>query len=300
MLVLKPMLAETLELDDNSLSSVAYPVLASPKLDGIRCLKLDGRALSRKFLDIPNEHIRKMISSAGVVNGCDGELMTKGSFNDVQSGIMSEDGIPNFQYYVFDYVSTSLKEPYSSRIKKLEALTLPDFCVKVLPKQINNKEELLAYEKECLDSGHEGVMIRKPDGPYKCGRSTVKEAYLLKVKRFKDSEALVIGFEEMMHNENEAIEDELGHTKRSKCKANMVPANTLGKFLVREVGETPWRGREFAIGTGEGLTADLRKEIWGNRSKYLGKLVVYKYQVHGIKDLPRIPTWKGFRDPRDL
>jgi DNA ligase-1 len=143
-------------------------------------------------------------------------------------------------------------------------------------------------------------MLRTPNSPYKQGRSTLKEGWLLKVKRFKDSEAEIIGFEEQMENTNEKTKDELGHSKRSSHKAGMVGKGTLGKFLVREIGSTPWFGREFAIGTGEGLTNELRQEIWDNRDKHLGKILTYKYQVHGIKELPRLPISKGFRDERDM
>jgi DNA ligase-1 len=123
---------------------------------------------------------------------------------------------------------------------------------------------------------------------------------LLKLKRFMDSEAVVVGFEEQMENTNEKTVDELGHSKRSKHQAGMVGKDTLGKFLVQEVGNTPWNGLEFAIGTGDGLTADLRQHIWDNREEYLGKIITHKYQPHGTKDLPRIPVWKGFRDPGDI
>jgi hypothetical protein len=115
-----------------------------------------------------------------------------------------------------------------------------------------------------------------------------------------DSEAVVIGFEEQMSNQNEAEKDAFGRTKRSKALEGMVPANTLGKFLVKEVGNTPWQGQEFAVGTGKGLTLKLRQEIWDNRVKYIGKTITYKYQPHGVLNLPRLPVWKGFRDLRDL
>jgi len=35
-------------------------------------------------------------------------------------------------------------------------------------------------------------MLRHPQSPYKQGRSTPKEAYLLKVKRFSDGEAVIV------------------------------------------------------------------------------------------------------------
>lgn len=297
-MITKPMKGDDLEIDDSSLDKLKYPLLGTPKLDGIRSIK-QGRALSSSFKDIPNKYIQRRMME--VPDGTDGELIVPGMpFNKISSAIMSEDGEPDFRFCVFDYVSTSLTEPYKQRMARLEALDLPDFCEKVLPTVINSKEELIDFEKKCLEAGYEGIMVRSPDGPYKCGRATLRQGWLLKVKRFKDSEATIIGFEEQMENTNEATIDELGRTKRSKHKAGMVGKNTLGKFIVREVGSTPWNGREFGVGTGEGLTADLRKEIWDNRDKYLGKMIVYKYQVHGVKELPRLPIWKGFRDPRDL
>jgi DNA ligase-1 len=300
-LITKPMLADPLE----DMWDLKLPVLATPKLDGIRCLRLNGRTLSRKFLDIPNKHIQKVMSTLAVEE-LDGELVTLDeegsikSFNQIQGDVMREDGEPDFRYYVFDYVTTALDEPYFGRMIKLRDVELPSYCVKVLPAIISSTEQFGDFEEQCLAEGHEGIMVRSGTGPYKCGRSTVKQGYLLKVKRFKDSEAIVIGFEEQQSNQNEAEEDELGHTKRSKALAGMVNAGTLGKFLVQEAGDTPWQGEKFAIGTGENLTKELRQHIWDNRDKYIGKTVTYKYQPHGMLKLPRLPVWKGFRDVRDL
>ena len=57
-------------------------------------------------------------------------------------------------------------------------------------------------------------------------------------------------------------------------------------------------GLEFSCGSG--LNDALRDEIWKNQSKYLGKLVKYKYMSKGIKELPRHPVFIGFRDETDL
>lgn len=301
-LIKKPMLAEACEV----MADLTFPVLASEKLDGIRCLVIKGKILSRTFKDIPNKHIQSVMTAANLPDGLDGELITynkDGStreFNEIQGDVMREEGEPDFRFHVFDYVITSLEEPYCNRMVNLENAALPKCCIKVLPRLISNLKELEDFEVEALDNGHEGLMVRAVKGPYKCGRATLKQGYLLKVKRFKDSEAIVIGFEELMHNENEAEEDNFGRTKRSKALEGMVPANTLGKFLVQEVGNTPWQNQKFAIGTGKGLTQALRQEIWDNKEKYIGKTVKYKFQPHGVLNLPRLPVWLGFRDPRDL
>jgi len=289
------MLSGTLE----NLPDCPFPTLVTPKLDGIRCLVINGKVLSRTFKDIPNRYIQNMM--ANLTDGLDGELMVPGAtFNQVQSAVMSEDGEPDFRYHIFDYVTTSLAEPYCDRVAKLKNLTLPSFCVKVLPTLVATTVELEAFEAKCLANGFEGVMVRSVQGPYKCGRSSLKQGYLLKIKRFADSEAVVIGFQEQMRNDNEAEEDAFGRTKRSKAQDGMVLAGTLGKFLVREMGNTPWQDKDFAVGTGKGLTHELRQEIWDNQDKYIGKIITYKFQPHGTKDLPRIPIWKSFRSVIDI
>jgi hypothetical protein len=55
--ILKPMLAGKL----SSIESAKFPALCTTKLDGIRCLKLDGKCLSRTFKPIPNRYIRTWI-----------------------------------------------------------------------------------------------------------------------------------------------------------------------------------------------------------------------------------------------
>ena len=288
-MITKPMLAASVD----SVEDIKFPVEATPKLDGIRCLKINGKALSRKFKDIPNHYVRGKLLE--LPDGLDGELVCPDkTFNEIQSLIMTEDGEPEFHYVVFDYVKDDVKKGYMDRLNDLLQLQLPNWVVPLLPIHVENLERLTFIEKNWLECGYEGVMIRSPSSPYKCGRSTMREGYLAKIKQFKDAEAVVTGFEEKLHNANEATKDELGHTKRSKHQANLIPAGTLGKFLVKDITT----GAEFGIGTG--MNDATRKEVWDNREKYLGKIVNYQYQPSGMKDKPRFPSFRGFRDPRDM
>jgi DNA ligase-1 len=281
----KPMLASNVELN-----SIIYPVYITPKYDGIRCVIRNGQALSRKLLPIPNKYVQKKLAECP--NNLDGELICHGkTFNQIQSEIMREDGEPEFNFYVFDIIDT--KAPYLDRIEKLEDMDLPSFCKKVIPTEINTKEELLDAEREAVeDFDFEGIMIRTGDGPYKYGRATVKQGYLSKLKRFTDAEATIIGYEELQHNMNEQTKDALGHAKRSHKKEGMVPAGTLGAFIVRD-GE-----KKFKVSTG--MTSAERQEYWNNKEDMIGKLVKYKFQESGAKDLPRFPTFLGIRHPDDL
>lgn len=301
-MIKKPMLAASMEDSKGNpvtFEDLKYPLFASIKLDGIRALKVNGQVLSRSFKPIPNTHIQAMMTS--LPDGLDGELVVVGEeFAGTSSAVMSRDGTPNFQFQIFDYVKDDLNKPFSQRLVDLEQLKssgiLPDFCVIVKQVIVNSANELSKFEEIAISEGHEGVMIRKPDSPYKCGRSSFREGYLIKIKRFIDSEAEIIGFEERMKNENEATIDELGYTKRSSAKDGLVPANTLGTLIVRDIHD----GREFGIGTGKGLDDVLRKTIWDNKDKYLGKIIKYRFQEVGVKDLPRIPSFQGFRDEIDM
>ena len=290
MTIIKPMLAATLE----DVANLKFPVIASPKLDGIRCLKVNGKALTRKFKAVPNNFIRHWIET-NLPDGIDGEIMIRNAtFNQIQSGVMSVDGEPDFEYHAFDWVSSNVTEPYSARIMSLKLIPKSDRLVIVQTKTILDHSSLDEFEAECLSKDFEGVMVRSPNSPYKNGRATEREGYLSKIKRFSDSEAMVTGYEERLHNANEATTDELGRTKRSSHTANMIPYNTLGAFHVKDIHT----GQEFKVATG--MDDAMRKMIWNSRESYIGKLVKYKYQPAGQKDLPRFPVFLGFRHKDDL
>ena len=95
---------------------------------------------------------------------------------------------------------------------------------------------------------------------------------------------------------NESFINEMGNSVRSAHKENKVGKNTLGKLIVTS---KLWP-KPFPIGTGQGLTDELRQHIWDNQEKHLGKIWVYKYQAYGSIDAPRQPILKGMRDPNDM
>lgn len=270
-----------------------FPYLASPKLDGIRCLIVDGVAVSRTLKPIPNKHIQSILGNPAL-NGLDGEIIVgppnaEKCFQSTTTVVMSHDKVSEFTFYVFDDF-TNPQLSFTERLAQAgQKASLP--CTEVvLHTSINSEGELTAYESSAINSGYEGVMLRSPNGHYKFGRSTSKEQILVKVKRYSDDEAEVIDFVELLHNDNEATIDNLGHTKRSTHKDNKRPANTLGALVVRNQ-----QGVEFEIGTG--FTALERQQIWDGRKSYLGKWLTYKHFDHGVIDKPRHPVFKGWREP---
>jgi len=300
----RPMLAAGIK----DMTKLTLPKLATPKLDGIRCvtrekqiLDLFGKstveAVSRSLTSIPNRYVQQVLGEYDLT-GLDGELITytdgvMDEYYQVESKIMSRDGTPDFKFHVFDLVEPL---PYWDRMEWLkDKLVFPETSrlLKVLPVLIQSIEQLNAYEEACLQLGFEGVMLRDIDGPYKFGRSTFNQQWLLKLKRFEDAEATIIGFEELMVNGNEAVTNALGLSERSSHKANLIPGGKLGALIV--VGHN---GVQFNIGTG--FNDEQRRDIWMKRDSYKCKLVKFKYQPHGQKDAPRCPVFLGFREDMEV
>lgn len=292
---MKPMLAGSIK----DLKDIKYPVLCTPKIDGIRCLTFHDGAKSRKLKPIPNSYIQSKLTNLNIP-GLDGELIVPGAenFGVTSSAVMRESGKPNFVYRVFDVHNVDRTYGY---VKRLEILAARidnlsedelNWVSPLLPIAIFDMVALLKYEKKCLEAGYEGIMIRSEHGPYKEGRSTVREGYLLKLKRFEDSEAKVIGFKEWLENTNKLEYDALGHAKRSSAKVGKIPKGSLGALLVS------WKGFEVEIGTG--YTDSQRDQLWAQRDSLVGRIVKFKYQPVGAKDKPRFPVFLGFRDKRDM
>lgn len=285
----KPLLAGNFDA-----TKAKFPYIATPKIDGIRFLMVNGVAVSRTFKPIRNKHIQTLLSQY-LPDGIDGELTSGDTFQSSTSGIMSIEGEPNFKCWIFDYVDPADDGilPFYLRILNMPELHAP-FDYEVLGgSNVNSLEEVEHYETICLSEGYEGVMLRDPHGTYKFGRSTVNDNILLKVKRFCDDEAELIAIEEKMSNQNEIQYDAFGNIKRSSALDGMVGAGTAGTLIVRNK-----EGQVFGIGSG--LDDKMREELWNNKEDYIGKLVKYKYFPQGIKDLPRHPVLLGFRDPEDI
>ncbi|KAB2666037.1 hypothetical protein F9K91_07860 [Brucella tritici] len=284
----KPLLAATADV-----ALLKFPYYATPKIDGIRCLIMRDGAVTRSLKPIPNEHIRTILSSPVLV-GLDGEILTftdgkRDDFNTVQSKVMRKDGEPEFKLVAFDKFSEP-DEAYSKRIIDMAAIYHSNMSP-LLPDTITSLEELDAYEQRCVDEeGWEGVMLRKPNSIYKFGRSTTREGILLKVKRFYDDEAVILGTVEQMENGNEATVNALGHTERSSHKAGMIPKGTLGALACE------WQGVRFELGTG--FSQAQRDQLWAERDSLIGLKVTFKFQGVGTHGAPRFPVFLGIR--RDI
>jgi len=276
------------------------PLLASRKLDGVRMTVQGGKLLSRSLKEIPNRNVQDMF--ADLPNGIDGEAIVgdpcaPDAYRRTVSVVMSDDKpADDVRFWLFDWHGS---ETFEERLEKLQQIDHPmtELVEHII---VRTLVELDALEAAWLEAGNEGVMLRAIDGRYKEGRSSEKEQILLKLKRFSDSEAVVIGTYELEHNSNDSFINELGRTARSSAQAGKVGLDTLGGFFVRGSAGQPFDGVEFKVGNGQGMTQELRKQLWADRESLVGRTIKIKYFPTGGKDRPRHPLWLGWRDERDM
>ena len=285
------------------LENVNFPIYISVKLDGIRALVIDGVVYSRSLKPIRNKHVQRLFGKPEY-NGFDGELVigdiyAKDVFQKTTSGVMSENGEPDVKFYVFDDFSEphrTYKERLYSLVDRVLDVGVQD-AIKLLPQRYSEcAEDFERYLKKEETKGGEGLIGRNPNGKYKFGRSTPKEQLSMKFKFFVDSEFKIVAVHEQMENTNTLETNELGYTQRSTAKEGMVGKDTFGSFTCVTTD-----GKHFNVGTGVGLTKELRKEIWSNKGRYIGRLAKIKYMDVGSKDgVPRLPILLGFRDEDDI
>lgn len=280
---------------------VEFPAIASPKVDGVRGVVRDGKLRSRALKRFPNRFVTARFSRPEL-SGLDGELVlgpvtAQDACRKTSGAMDSPDGEPDVKFYVFDDCS----EPrlrYTDRLQRAIMRTSAEgnFAVAVLPwRWVHNVGQLLQAEKEYLALGYEGVVVRSPNAPYKYGRSTLKEQGMMKLKRFVDGEAVVLGVTEEQKNNNPPKKDKLGHTKRSSHKANKIGKGRLGEFQVRDCAT----GVEFTV-PASAVPHKWREELWEIRGSLPGSLVKYKHFPKGRKDKPRNPVFLSIRYAWDL
>lgn len=296
---MEPMLIERTNPDTSTLT---YPVYVFPKLDGIRCLIVDGVPKTRTLKDVPNNYIRSVLTSIGI-DGFDGELIigdavAKSVYRDTNSVVMSHDKCNHFYYFVFDlHNHTGTFEERQQALKlKIRGLPINNNIILLESTLCYSEEELLNYEVKCLQKGYEGVIIRNPRGLYKYGRTTIKENNTFKLKRFVDGEAEILAIIEEQHNTNEKVTNELGKGQRSTHKENLVGKSTMGALLCKDVVT----GATFQIGSG--FTKSEREWFWNSCNVNSAEPVIVKYKSFpiGVKDKPRHPIYLGLRDRLDM
>ena len=231
----------------------------SEKLDGIRAY-WDGK----QFLSRKNNlfYAPDWFTEGLPAHPLDGELWIARQQFDRTSGIVRRQDKPDIwkevKYLVFD--APDATGPFEDRMKFLTDLArswkapfaaLHDHVV------CTGADHLVSELDRVTRLGGEGLMLRKPGSAYERTRSTT----LLKVKKFLDAEAVVIGHEAG-----------LGRHK-----------GRVGALMARF-----GNGKEFKVGTG---LKDRERES----PPAVGSIINVKYQELTKDGIPRFPVYVGLR-----
>lgn len=277
--LLKPQLAKEYSEHCHKLK---FPVISSPKIDGIRLNALESGLYSRNgkpFISVPHIHeAMKPLYEKYPELVWDGELFNtelKHDFNKIISLVKktkptlvdlaeSEDLI---KFYIFDVFRKDGKEAWTSIVRKefiksvVAELNHPsvvalDYTV------CHNQDALDAVYAEYLTAGDEGQMINAYNAIYQHKRSYL----LLKRKEFQDAEFQIVDVME-------------GKGNREGCAV-----------LVLQCGE-----KTFDCSL-KGTT-DYAKDVYKNRVSLVGKMATVKFQNYTPDEkIPRFPVCVALRD----
>ena len=310
----KPQLCPNEKVD---LSTLSYPLLASCKLDGIRCIFYKGQILSRSLKQIQNKQLREKFEpirawTEKTGNVIDGEIYDpKMTFQEITSFVMTEDltdpktikkngcilEIPEtLNYYAFDFLYG--EQTHHSFYERLTALADVIIEIKspyihpVLHKKVNTKEEVEQTFEWALNNDYEGLILRNPNSPYKCGRFTIKEGGAFKIKPFVTFDAKITGVEQSteVNEDAEKKTNELGRSVTSKKKDDRHLIEKASAFWVE------YEGKPLKVVLA--MTDPEKVAVWANRASLIGKTIEYKGMLVGSKDVPRHPVMIRYREDK--
>ena len=296
-LLWKPLLSGTLPIDpatgEFAWHLIPFPVYASPKEDGYRSMVQRGMLVSRNGLPVLNRELQARYSRREY-EGLDGEL-TAGPPNGVgvfhrTSKIVRKASADasSVRFNVIDLhwdsegssgldLSARVKMMRNTWPKQVDGLCgIPQILIK-------NVEQLKCFEQKCLAQNYEGVMLRRadqgayPQKPGKENRSTLREFYLVRMKRFEQAEAIIVAVHPLEHNLN--TERTAGGKRSSKKVGMVVDRSRVGSATLRDCKT----GVEFDTNIGAE-----RLRQWKGWPSAIGRKVRYKYQLCGTVDRPRI------------
>lgn len=260
------------------------------KLNGIRCLYVNGELISRQGKVFKGlDHIKKQIESLNlsdfVLDGelkhkNDGEVSDNENFRRTTALVNSdEEDKTNINFELFDIITnTEFKKKkgcflYKARRrllddtvkKRIEELNLTNLTVTPLIYHGTDKSKIMEYLAKYTAMNKEGIMLNK-NVPYECTRHTG----ILKVKKMQTVDLLVT-------NVIEGRRDMEG---------------MLGAVQVDYKG--------FTVNVGSGFSKEQRVNFWNDHSLIIGRIIEVQYFEEtktkaGDKKSLQFPVFKGVR-----
>jgi len=231
----------------------------SEKLDGVRAI-WDGNNLKSRNGNI--FHTPKWFKDELPKNvKLDGELFVgRGQFPETISIVKSHEdkGWSKIKYRVFDLPSDKRKfEDRQKTLRSIVSKTKSRHLKYVKQTKCKSLAQFNKTVKDLVKLGAEGTMLREPGSLYEPRRSST----LLKVKKFHDAEAKVVGHE----------------------KGTGRLSGVMGALICER------NGKRFKVGSG--FTDAQRR-----KPPKIGSKITFRYQEMTERGVPRFPTFVAIRD----
>jgi ATP-dependent DNA ligase len=280
-----PMLANTFEFTKKKKNNIVFPCYVQPKLDGLRCiiyLSPDKKSVmyqSRtgnyfETMEHMSPELHKVFKITEDENAVlDGELYTMDIPFEELAGIIKkkkitqadEEKLKKVHYHIYDIVNDKqYKERHEMILGIKKKLKKPEYIEFVQTHMVKNEDECKTMFEEFVSNNFEGIMLRNIGGLY---RENYRSNDLQKYKEFMESEFKIIDFKE---------------------------GDGRDAGTVIWVCETPDEKREFSVRP-KG-TIEMRRELFNNAKKYIGKNLTVIYQELSELGVPRFPVGKSVRD----
>jgi DNA ligase-1 len=277
--------------------------LMSAKLDGIRCLFIDGGMYSRHLKPIRNiqlqrkfEHIKSLSKDMGII--FDGEIYMHGvNFPDISGFVMSMDTpIPdtlNFWCFdCYDDIADTKPDAYARYDLYTGQLESERHVIPIVQNLVNGAEIIHAIYQNYLEEKFEGAILKRPTSPYKFGRITYKSGNGYKLKLYQTFEAKILGIEQatMAKPESVRTRNELGKSETSGKQGDRVYIDKAASFIINYEG--------FESKVPLAMTDEEKRYVWKHQEKFIGRMIEFKGTLTGSKDRVRHPYFVRFRDDR--
>ena len=238
-------------------------------------------------------HIEKALSKPEYNNlVLDGEVMSD-DFQALMRQVYRKSGAETDDAYLALFDILPLKEFNNGksklntldRKKQLDQLSQTfESCIKLVDYAILNfddekdNQKFSKMNKEALDKGYEGLMIKPSENYYESKRSHA----WLKIKPFIEVTLKIVSIQE-------------GTGKHS---------GKLGAFQVEGTDD----GKFFSLSVGSGLTDDDRDKFWKSKEKLIGMLVEIRADAitqsiegeHYSLRFPRFKSFRGFKEDEKI
>ena len=182
---------------------------------------------------------------------------------------------------------------YTDLLKKKS----PNNCNIIVQQSLKDIADAQKFYDKCVEKGHEGMMLRDPDGRYKHGRCTLNEYNIIKLKQWITTDVWIVDYEQATKMKEEYAnsdrgKDETGHSKRSRTKENYELVDAIGSIIVED---------EDGVKSGVHFSKEYNgpEVTWANRKKFIGKMVEVRSMKVGVKDGLRLGGITRFREDKD-